>query len=114
LDYTLSTILRIQNSWKLSTIVIQDSIVVTDAEVKGMVEDRLSYMVEQIGSLDKVVKYYKKDSEEEFRTYFRYFERRKVEFRNAKENCRWCRNHPRSSKLFQKIPAADLPFLVLN
>jgi peptidyl-prolyl cis-trans isomerase SurA len=47
---------------------IQDSIVVTDAEVKGMMEDRLSYMVEQIGSLDKVVKYYKKDSEEEFRT----------------------------------------------
>jgi peptidyl-prolyl cis-trans isomerase SurA len=75
-----------------------------------MMEDRLSYMVEQIGSLDKVVKYYKKDSEEEFRTYFRYFERREVEFRNAKENCRWCRNHPRSSKLFQKIPAADLPF----
>jgi peptidyl-prolyl cis-trans isomerase SurA len=35
-----------------------------------MMEDRLSYMVEQIGSLDKVVKYYKKDSEEEFRTYF--------------------------------------------
>jgi hypothetical protein len=38
-------------------------------------------MVEQIGSLDKVVKYYKKDSEEEFRTYFG---RREVEFRNAK------------------------------
>ena len=49
---------------------IQDSIVVTDAEVKGMMEDRLNYMVEQIGSLEKVVKYYKKDSEEEFRTYF--------------------------------------------
>jgi peptidyl-prolyl cis-trans isomerase SurA len=32
-------------------------------------EDRLNY-IEQIGSLDKVVKYYKKDSEEEFRTYF--------------------------------------------
>jgi peptidyl-prolyl cis-trans isomerase SurA len=53
---------------------IQDSIVVTDAEVKGMMEDRLSYMVEQIGSLDKVVKYYKKDSEEEFRTYSQILE----------------------------------------
>jgi peptidyl-prolyl cis-trans isomerase SurA len=30
-------------------------------------------MVEQIGSLDKVVKYYKKDSEEEFRTYSQIF-----------------------------------------
>ena len=49
---------------------IQDSIVVTDAEVKGMMEDRLNYMVEKIGSLEKVVQYYKKDSEEEFRTYF--------------------------------------------
>lgn len=49
---------------------IQDSIKVTDAEVKGMMDERLNYMVEQIGSLDKVVKYYKKNSEEEFKTYF--------------------------------------------
>ncbi|MBC7748620.1 MAG: peptidylprolyl isomerase [Methylotenera sp.] len=49
---------------------IQDSIVVTDSEVKGMMEDRLNYMIEKIGSLEKVVQYYKKDSEEEFRTYF--------------------------------------------
>jgi peptidyl-prolyl cis-trans isomerase SurA len=33
---------------------IQDSVKVTDAEVKGMMEERLSYMVTQIGSLDKV------------------------------------------------------------
>lgn len=49
---------------------IQDSIKVTDAEVKGMLEDRLAYMVGQIGSLEKVVKYYKKNSEEEFKSYF--------------------------------------------
>jgi peptidyl-prolyl cis-trans isomerase SurA len=49
---------------------IQDSVKVTDAEVKGMMEERLNYMVEQIGSLEKVIKYYKKDSEEEFRSYF--------------------------------------------
>jgi peptidyl-prolyl cis-trans isomerase SurA len=48
---------------------IQDSVKVTDAEVKGM-EERLSYMVTQIGSLDKVIKYYKKNTEEEFRSYF--------------------------------------------
>jgi peptidyl-prolyl cis-trans isomerase SurA len=46
---------------------IQDSVKVTDAEVK---EERLSYMVTQIGSLDKVIKYYKKNTEEEFRSYF--------------------------------------------
>jgi peptidyl-prolyl cis-trans isomerase SurA len=49
---------------------IQDSVKVTDAEVKGMMDERLSYMVSQIGSLEKVVKYYKKNSEEEFRSYF--------------------------------------------
>ena len=49
---------------------IQDSIVVTDSEIKGMMEERVSYMVQQIGSLEKVIQYYKKDTEEEFRTYF--------------------------------------------
>ncbi|WP_339918635.1 peptidylprolyl isomerase [uncultured Flavobacterium sp.] len=49
---------------------IQDSVKVTDAEVKGMMEERLSYMVGQIGSIEKVIKYYKKNSEEEFRSYF--------------------------------------------
>ncbi|MEC5167298.1 peptidyl-prolyl cis-trans isomerase SurA [Flavobacterium sp. PL11] len=49
---------------------IQDSIVVTDSEVKGMMEERLNYMVSQIGSMEKVIQYYKKDSEEEFRSYF--------------------------------------------
>jgi peptidyl-prolyl cis-trans isomerase SurA len=49
---------------------IQDSVKVSDAEVKGMMDDRLNYMVEQIGSMEKVVQYYKKSNEEEFRTYF--------------------------------------------
>ncbi|WP_339656160.1 peptidylprolyl isomerase [Flavobacterium frigidarium] len=49
---------------------IQDSIKVTDAEVKGMMDERINYMVGQIGSIDKVVAYYKNDSEEEFKSYF--------------------------------------------
>ncbi|GIZ08814.1 peptidylprolyl isomerase [Flavobacterium sp. UMI-01] len=49
---------------------IQDSIKVTDAEVKGMMDERLNYMVEQIGSIEKVAEYYKKESVEEFKTYF--------------------------------------------
>ena len=49
---------------------IQDSIVVTDSEIKGMMEERVNYMVQQIGTLEKVIQYYKKDTEEEFRTYF--------------------------------------------
>ena len=49
---------------------IQDSVKVTDAEVKGMMDEQLSRMIQQIGSMEKVIKYYKKDSEEEFRSYF--------------------------------------------
>ncbi|MFA9190356.1 peptidylprolyl isomerase [Flavobacterium sp. FZUC8N2.13] len=49
---------------------VQDSVKVTDAEVKSMMDERLTYMIQQIGSLEKVIKYYKKDTEEEFRSYF--------------------------------------------
>lgn len=48
----------------------QDSIIVTDGEVQKMMEERINYMVEQIGSMEKVIQYYKKNNEEEFRTYF--------------------------------------------
>ncbi|HLA55922.1 MAG TPA: peptidylprolyl isomerase [Flavobacterium sp.] len=47
---------------------IQDSIVVTDESVKEKLNKQMDYMVEQLGSVDKVVKYFKKSSEEEFRT----------------------------------------------
>ena len=46
---------------------IQDSIVVSDEQVKEKLNRQLDYMVEQLGSVDKVVKYFKKDTEEEFR-----------------------------------------------
>jgi peptidyl-prolyl cis-trans isomerase SurA len=49
---------------------IQDSIVVSDSDIKGMMEDRLNYMVENLGSMDKVVEMYKKSSEEELRSTF--------------------------------------------
>jgi peptidyl-prolyl cis-trans isomerase SurA len=47
---------------------IQDSIVVSDESVKEKLNKQMDYMVEQLGSVDKVVKYFKKSSEEEFRT----------------------------------------------
>ena len=36
---------------------VQDSLVVTDEEVRSYMDEQLSVMVEQIGSMDKVVKY---------------------------------------------------------
>lgn len=49
---------------------IQDSIVVTDAEVNSYMNEQIDAMIEQVGSLDKVIKFYKKKSEEDFRSYF--------------------------------------------
>lgn len=49
---------------------IQDSVKVTDAEIKGVMEEKLDFIVGKIGSMDKVVEYYKKNSEEELKSYF--------------------------------------------
>ena len=49
---------------------IQDSIVVTDMEVNAFLNEQLDVAVEQIGSMEKVVKYYNKKNEEELRNHF--------------------------------------------
>ena len=46
---------------------VQDSIIVTDDEVKSKMEEQVGYMIEQLGSMDKAVKYFKKANEEEFK-----------------------------------------------
>lgn len=49
---------------------IQDSIVITDDEVYNYMNQQIDAMVEQVGSLDKVVKFYRKKDVEEFKNYF--------------------------------------------
>ena len=49
---------------------IQDSIVVSDAEVKSMMNERIDYMLKETGSMEKILKYYKKDNEEDFKSNF--------------------------------------------
>lgn len=90
---------------------IQDSIQVTDAEVKSMMEDRVNYMVEQLGSMDKVVQYYQKDSEEEFRTYlFDILKENKLTSEMMKKIVEDVEITPEEVRnFFKKIPAADLP-----
>ena len=49
---------------------LQDSIVVSDAEINSSMEEKISVMLEQSrGSMDDLVKFYKKNSEEEFRSF---------------------------------------------
>lgn len=49
---------------------IQDSVIVSDAEIKEKMDQQLDYMLEQLGSMDKVLQYFKKSNEEDFRTDF--------------------------------------------
>ena len=46
---------------------VQDSILVSDDEVNATGDRQLQSLVQQIGSMDKVLKYYKKNSETDFR-----------------------------------------------
>lgn len=46
---------------------IQDSLVVSDAEINAEIDQQLAYMTQQVGSMEKVLEFYKKDNEAEFR-----------------------------------------------
>lgn len=90
---------------------IQDSIKVSDSEIKGMMDDRVSYMTEQLGSLEKVVKYYKKNNEEEFRTYFfDILKEQKLTSEMQKKIVDEVEITPEEVRnFFKKIPTVDLP-----
>ena len=47
---------------------VQDSIIVPDAEINARIDQQLAYMVQQVGSLEKVLEFYKRDNEAEFRS----------------------------------------------
>lgn len=47
---------------------IQDSIIVSNAELANQVDQQISQMVGQIGSMEKVLTFYKRETEAEFRT----------------------------------------------
>jgi peptidyl-prolyl cis-trans isomerase SurA len=49
---------------------VQDSIIVSDVEIMGEMDEKIASMLEQIGTMDKLVKYYNKKSEDEFRSFF--------------------------------------------
>jgi peptidyl-prolyl cis-trans isomerase SurA len=90
---------------------IQDSIVVKDDEVKKMMDDQINYMVEQVGTLDKVIQYYKKNSEEEFRTYyFDIIKENKLAAEMQKKIVDAVEVTPEEVRtFFKKIPFTELP-----
>src|SRR5690606_3260356 len=46
---------------------VQDSILVSEPEITSYVDRQLQFLVSQIGSIEKVVEFYKKDDEESLR-----------------------------------------------
>ena len=90
---------------------VQDSIIVTDDEVKSKMEEQLGYMVEQLGSMDKVVKYFKKPNEEEFRTdLFEIIKMNKLTDDMRRKIVDEVEITPEEVRnFFKKIPANELP-----
>ncbi|WP_316634450.1 peptidylprolyl isomerase [uncultured Flavobacterium sp.] len=90
---------------------IQDSIIVSDAEVRSMMDDRLNYMVQQVGDINKVVAYYKKNSVEEFKTYFSdILKEQKLAQEMTKKIVDAVEITPEEVRnFFKKIPKEELP-----
>ncbi|WP_310556426.1 peptidylprolyl isomerase [Flavobacterium sp.] len=90
---------------------IQDSIVIKDEEVNSKLDEQVTYMLEQLGSMQKVVEYFKKSSEQEFRTDL--FEIIKVNKLTAGMQAKIVDEviiTPEEVRdFFKKIPKADLP-----
>ncbi|WP_158962881.1 peptidylprolyl isomerase [Myroides fluvii] len=49
---------------------VQDSIEVSDAEVTGFMNDQINRMVEEVGGIERILGFYNKKTEEDFREYF--------------------------------------------
>ena len=90
---------------------VQDSIIVKDGEIKEKLNEQVNYMVEQLGSMDKVVQYFKKSSEDEFRTeLFDIIKMNKLGAEMQKKVIDGVEITPEETRnFFKAIPSADLP-----
>ncbi|MGL2966448.1 peptidylprolyl isomerase [Flavobacterium sp. XGLA_31] len=90
---------------------VQDSIIVKDEEIKEKMDDQVNYMVEQLGSMEKVIQYFKKSNEEEFRNeLFDIIKTNKLGAEMQKKIVDGVEITPEETRTFFKsIPTADLP-----
>ncbi len=90
---------------------VQDSIIVKDEEVKEKMDDQLNYMVEQLGSMEKVIQYFKKNSEDEFRTeLFDIIKTNKLGAEMQKKIIDGVEITPEETRnFFKAIPVGELP-----
>lgn len=90
---------------------VQDSIIVTDDEVKAKLDEQVNYMVSQLGSMDKVVKYFKKTNEADFRAdLFEIIKMNKLASEMTKKVVDEVQITPEEVRaFFDKIPKDELP-----
>lgn len=92
---------------------IQDSIVVKDEEVKEKMNQQIDYMVEQLKSMDNVVKYFKKNNEDEFKTeLFEVLKQQKLASEMQKKIIDPIQITPEETRnFFRKIPESERPMI---
>ncbi len=90
---------------------IQDSIIVMDAEIQGQIDQQLAEMVRQVGSIDKVLEFYQKESEEQFREeLFKINKERQLASRMQQKIIEDVEITPDEIReYFKSIPEEDLP-----
>ena len=90
---------------------IQDSIIVKDEEINEKLSQQLDYMVEQLGSMDKVIKYFKKNNEEDFRAdLFEILKQQKLASQMQSKIVDGIEITPEETRaFFKKIPENERP-----
>ncbi len=90
---------------------IQDSITVQDEEIRDRMEQQIDYMVEQLSTMDKVVQYFKKSSEEDFRNdLFEILKQQKLSSEMQQKIVEDVQITPDEVRtFFKKIPENDRP-----
>ena len=90
---------------------IQDSIIVKDEEIREKMSSQIDYMVEQLGSMERVIKYFKKSNEEDFRTeLFEILKQQKLAMEMQRKIVDGIEITPEETRnFFKKIPEAERP-----
>lgn len=90
---------------------IQDSVIVSDAEIKEKMDQQLDYMLEQLGSMEKVLQYFKKSNEDDFRTdFFEILKQQRLASEMQQKIIGEIEITPEETRnFFKKIPENELP-----
>jgi peptidyl-prolyl cis-trans isomerase SurA len=90
---------------------IQDSVIVKDQEVRDKMNSQIEYMVEQLGSIEKVIKYFKKSNEDDFKTeLFEILKQQRLAGEMQRKIVDNIEITPEETRNFyKKIPEADRP-----